>query len=525
MTKKDNTLQINTFVLTSSSEVGSTVREIVQLRNKNLLIHLLSYMHNTVLVQNLKSQLEKNLPTVKLVMLKYLDKSQTTLVVYSVNKKIDDTLISDEILQELQESNNQKELKLNDYKNQLISKYFTDHLTSFPNLYQLRNDLHDKDKFTLITIAIDNFDTFNNFYGFIIGDYIIEQIGEFLIKNIDEKIYRVSGTEFTMYLEDELEFYELKSYLRSLYERIKNIYINYQETEISVSLTLASCTNYKQENVFSKVSMALKYAKEKRLPFWIYENRMGFENEYEKNLNISNIVRHAVDNNKIIPYFQAIIDNKTSKIGRYECLARLLDENNNVISPALFIPISKRIKVYDEVTKTIIKKSFEIFEKNGYDFSINLSMEDIVNGEIYEFILSKLKSSHASKRVIFEIVESEAVKDFDKIMRFIKEVRRYGAKIAIDDFGDGYSNFSYLIKMNVDFLKIDGSLIENIDTDKNSYLIVETIIEFANKLGIKVIAEYVHSSTVMDKVVDMGIEYSQGFYIDKPSLEIEKKLK
>ncbi len=200
-----------------------------------------------------------------------------------------------------------------------------------------------------------------------------------------------------------------------------------------------------------------------------------------------------------------------------------MDENDNVISPELFIPISKRIKVYDEVTKTIIDKSFAVFEQNDYGFSINLSMEDIINGEIYRFILDKLKSSSASKRAIFEIVESEAVKDFDKIMRFIKEVRRYGAKIAIDDFGDGYSNFSYLIKMDVDYLKIDGSLIENIDTDNNSYLIVETIVDFANKLGIKTIAEYVHSSPVMDKVVEMGIDYSQGFYIDKPSLELEER--
>jgi len=523
MIKQDEILLVNTFVLTSSSEVDSIIREIVKLRNKNLLIHISSFIHNTVLVQNLKSQLEKNVPTAKLIMLKHLDKSKTSLVVYDIDKKINDALISDEILLELQESNSLKEKKLNDCKNQLVSKYFTDHLTSFPNLYQLRSDLHDEKEFTLITIAIDNFETFNNFYGFIVGDYIIEQVGEFLIKNIDEKIYRVSGTEFTMFLEEDLEFYELKNYLNILYDKIKNINIDYQDTEISVSLTLASCTNYKQENVFSKVSMALKYAKDKRLPFWIYENRMGFENEYEKNLNISNIVRHAVDQNKIVPYFQAIINNKTSTIDRYECLARLLDENDNVISPALFIPISKRIKVYDEVTKTIIKKSFAIFEEKEYNFSINLSMEDIINGEIYKFIIDTLKSSSASKRVVFEIVESEAIKDFDKIMRFIKEVRRYGAKIAIDDFGDGYSNFSYLIKMEVDFLKIDGSLIENIDTDYNSYLIVETIVDFANKLGIKTVAEYVHSSTVMDKVVEMGIDYSQGFYIDKPSLELEER--
>jgi EAL domain-containing protein (putative c-di-GMP-specific phosphodiesterase class I) len=286
-------------------------------------------------------------------------------------------------------------------------------------------------------------------------------------------------------------------------------------------MTLASCVNSNQENLFSKVSMALKYAKDHRLPFWIYEDRMRFENEYERNLSISNVVRHAVENSKIIPYFQPIIDNNTLKINKYECLARLLDEDDNIISPSLFIPISKRIKVYNLVTKTIIDKSFEVFEKNDYEFCINISMEDMINSEMFNFILNKLKYSNASNRAVFEIVESEAIQDFEKIERFINEIKRYGAKIAIDDFGDGYSNFSYLIKMNVDFLKIDGSLIKDIDTDKNSYLVVETIVDFAKKLGVKTIAEFVHSSTVMDKVKSMGIDFSQGYHIDKPSLNIE----
>lgn len=501
--------------------MGAVVRNILELRNTNLLIHISSYIHNTVLVQNLKLELQKILPDSKLVMLKHDDKSHTSVVVYDLDKTIQKSEISDEVLREIQLSNKAKTDDLKNCKKQLLNKYFTDHLTSFPNLYQLRKDLDDNEKFGLITIAIDNFATINNFYGFMVGDYIIEQVGNYLVQNMDEKIYRVSGTEFTLYLEDSLDFYALKEHLTKLYEKINTLTIKYQESEINVSLTLASCVNSNQENLFSKVSMALKYAKDNRLPFWIYENRMGFENEYEKNLNISNVVRYAVQNSKIIPYFQPIMDNKTSKINKYECLARLLDEHNNIISPSLFIPISKRIKVYSLVTKIIIDKSFEVFEKNDYEFCINLSMEDIINSEMFNFILKKLKFSSASNRVIFEIVESEAIKNFDKISRFINEIKRYGAKIAIDDFGDGYSNFAYLMKMNVDFLKIDGSLIQDIDTDKNSFLVVETIVDFANKLGIKTIAEFVHSSTVMDKVKTMGIDFSQGYHIDKPSVSVE----
>ncbi|WP_415398434.1 EAL domain-containing protein [Sulfurimonas sp. CS5] len=521
MIKGEVILQIKSFILTSSTEVSGIVRSVLEIHNTNLLIHLSSYMHNTVLVQNLKLELEKKFPKAKLVMLKHDDKSHTSVVVYDLDKKTEIKDISDEVLREIQLTEEAKADDLKNCKKQLLNKYFTDHLTSFPNLYQLRKDLYDNENFGLITIAIDNFVTINNFYGFMVGDYIIEQVGNYLVENMDEKIYRVSGTEFTLYLEKSLDFYDLKDYLTKLYQKVKNVTIRYQENDISVSMTLASCVNSNQENLFSKVSMALKYAKDHRLPFWIYEDRMRFENEYERNLSISNVVRHAVENSKIIPYFQPIIDNNTLKINKYECLARLLDEDDNIISPSLFIPISKRIKVYNLVTKTIIDKSFEVFEKNDYEFCINISMEDMINSEMFNFILNKLKYSNASNRAVFEIVESEAIQDFEKIERFINEIKRYGAKIAIDDFGDGYSNFSYLIKMNVDFLKIDGSLIKDIDTDKNSYLVVETIVDFAKKLGVKTIAEFVHSSTVMDKVKSMGIDFSQGYHIDKPSLNIE----
>ncbi len=133
--------------------------------------------------------------------------------------------------------------------------------------------------------------------------------------------------------------------------------------------------------------------------------------------------------------------------------------------------------------------------------------------------LEKVKNSEASKRVTFEILESEAIEDFKKIEKFISEIKRYGAKIAIDDFGSGYSNFSYLIRIHVDYIKIDGSLIHNIDVDKSALLVVETIVSFAKKLGIKTVAEFVHSSVIMDKVKELEIDYSQGFYIDEPSIK------
>lgn len=525
MREGNKILKINNFNLSSSSDIAGVISQVDELDKKKILIHIVSFIHNTVLVQNLKTELSKLIPDAKIALLKHDDKTTTSLVVYDLELNETSEDISDEALKELYVNNSLGSEKLDDCKRQLLNRYFTDNLTHLPNIYQLRKDLEDNDDAGLVVLNIDNFKTINNFYGFTVGDFIIEKVAQYLMEELKEyQLYRLSVDEFAFVLEQSIGFYELKAFMSNLYEGIKNLTIKYQENRIFVDLTLATCSNINTADIFSKVSMALRYAKENSLPFWIYEDRMLFENEYEKNLKVSSMVRNAVENSRIVTYFQPILDNRTSKITKFECLARLVDEDENIISPVLFIPIAKKIKVYNLVTKTVIDKSFKAFEDNDYEFSINLSIEDIMSSEIFEFIIEKLKQNDASYRVTFELLESEAAEDFKKVERFINEVKRYGAKIAIDNFGSGYSNFSDLTKMNVDYIKIDGSVIENIDVDKNSLLVVETIVEFAKKLNIKTIAEYVHTSTIMDKVKDLGIEYSQGFYIDEPSINIKENI-
>ena len=427
----------------------------------------------------------------------------------------------DEELKKLHLQVAEKDLIIEEYRNKLFSRYFTDHLTNLPNLYKLRSDLDEYDYFALVVFNIDNFQTINSFYGYMVGDYVIEKVGEYLKENISENtIYRLSGDEFAFILDKDIGFYELKNYLQTLYKKINNIVIEYQEINIYVDFTLASAINEDNKNIFSNVAMALRHAKESGAHFWIYEDRMNFENEYERNLKLSGIVRCAVENLNIVPFYQAIVDNKTQKIKKYECLARLIDKNRRVLSPVIFIPVSKRVKVYNQITKAIIDKSFKTFEDSEFEFSINLSIEDIISNDIYRYIIEKLKSSNAGRRVIFELIESEAIEDFKKVERFTSEVRRYGAKIAIDDFGSGYSNFKYLANMNPDYIKIDGSLVQDIDVDNNSLMIVESIVEFAKKLDIKTIAEYVHSSVILEIVEKLGIDYSQGYYINEPSASL-----
>lgn len=406
----------------------------------------------------------------------------------------------------------------------LIDQFYTDTLTRLPNLYKLRHDLESFDDFTMIVVNIDNFKLLNNFYGFVVGDFILESFGLTLKAQCQgDYVYRIASDEFAIVTPRGMSFYGIKTYLSGLCCRLDHLFYKYDDIEIFIDFTLASSASRSHENIFSKVNMALKYAKEHGLKFWVYEDTMQFIREYKSNLRYATRIRKAIVESKgIVPYFQPIIDNENSKIVKFEALSRLVDDEGIIHAPSNFIPVAKTIKVYDKITKMVIEKTFELFASLPYDFSINLSFEDIMNQEIYTFIMQKLRYSDMGPRVTFELLESEQVQDFEKVKRFITEVKRYRARIAIDDFGSGFSNFSYIIKLDPDYLKIDGSLIKDLDIDDNARIVVETIVEFSKKLGIKTIAEFVHSSTVLSAVKKLGIDYSQGYYIEKPLAQIPR---
>jgi EAL domain-containing protein (putative c-di-GMP-specific phosphodiesterase class I) len=163
----------------------------------------------------------------------------------------------------------------------------------------------------------------------------------------------------------------------------------------------------------------------------------------------------------------------------------------------------------------VIETTFKKFANNNLRFSINMTIDDIMDNDINNFLCAKLQEYNLYNQLTIEILETIEIVESKEIMEFINRVRALGVKIAIDDFGSGFANFEYLAKIKVDILKIDGSLIKNINIDKNSRIIVETIVTFAKKLDIKTIAEYIHSKEVLDIVEEIGVDYAQGFYLGK----------
>lgn len=229
------------------------------------------------------------------------------------------------------------------------------------------------------------------------------------------------------------------------------------------------------------------------------------------------MVKIALDNYKIISYFQPIINNKTQAIDKYKSLVRLIDQDGKVLTPYQFLNISKKGSYYRKITQRVLENSFKMLHAITTKLSVNLSTIDIEEEETRENIYRLLDQyQEDNDRLVFEILEDENIKNFENIISFVQNVKSRGVQIAIDDFGAGYSNFERLLKFEPDILKIDGSIVRNIVSDQYSRNLVETIVTFAKKQNIQTIAEFVETKEIFDYLRDLGVDYSQGYYFGKP---------
>jgi EAL domain-containing protein (putative c-di-GMP-specific phosphodiesterase class I) len=272
-----------------------------------------------------------------------------------------------------------------------------------------------------------------------------------------------------------------------------------------------------KSNQLKLAQIAYKEAKSAKKSFCIYDKFSNKEQEYNKNIQTLKYIKEAVNTNKIIPYFQPIIDLKSGKINKYESLMRIIKEDGSIMPPADFLSIAKNSKIYHELSRMLIEKTFNTFKHSACEFSINLSFLDITDKKTTDFILQKLEQSGLGPWVIFELLESEGIENYKSIMSFIEDVKSYGSKIAIDDFGSGYSNFERLLELQVDLIKIDGSLIKHIDKNDDMKIITKMIANFAKELNIKTVAEYVHSEQIFKVIKELDIDFAQGFYLGEPS--------
>ncbi|MCT7552097.1 EAL domain-containing protein [Aliarcobacter butzleri] len=396
-----------------------------------------------------------------------------------------------------------------------------DSLTNIGNRYKLIEDVSKSVNPCISILDIVSFSDVNDFFGYKTGDSVLKivarKIEELLIDKENYKVYRDHSDTFCIVAQNEDRDKFIKN-IDEISKTIGKVPIVIKSRELYVQLSYVFSFESK-ENLLETANIIKRYSHANK-NIIIYDKALELEKDYEKNIFWTLKIKKALDEDKIVPYFQPIYNLKTNKIEKYEALVRLID-GNNVISPYYFLDISKKSKQYLQLTKTMIQKTFDYFRDKDFEFSINLTFEDIKSEYIASFIIELLKEYKIGHRVVFEIVESEEIDNFRKINEFFVTIREYGCKIAIDDFGSGYSNFEYLAKLNVDYIKIDGSLIKDILINKSSQNIVSMLVNFAKGQKVKTIAEFVSNKDILNKVRELGIDYVQGYYIKEPIASID----
>ncbi|EDZ62043.1 diguanylate cyclase/phosphodiesterase (EAL & GGDEF domains) [Sulfurimonas gotlandica GD1] len=431
------------------------------------------------------------------------------------NDKLKNSLqeINEDLEKKIEEKT--KELRLQNEK--LYYQLHTDRLTSLKNRKSLLRDLKKVDRPILLIIDIDSFKSINDLYGEHIGNLVLDAVSKILknfVKHLDCDLYRIGADQFALMKEAELDKRKCEETVKSILNVINSEPLNIVDYDIVIRVNVTIGVSHEKVNTLESADMALKKAKTDRLQYLIYSDEYSMDAEYKNDVKWTKIIEKAIKLNKVIVYYQPVV-NSNEKIVKYEALMRIEDDGI-IYPPMLFLDIAKKVKFYPQLTKIVIQKAFEQAQEKRISININLSIEDVVNLEIIKFIEDELSKRDISYLITFEILESESITDYRKVIDFIDNVKQLGCKIAIDDFGSGYSNFAYLLKFKPDYIKIDGSLVKNIHIDNNSFLITKTINDFAHSLGIKTVAEFVHCDAVFKLLQTMDIDEFQGFYFSEP---------
>ena len=393
--------------------------------------------------------------------------------------------------------------------------------SSLPTRFDLMDDLQNLDlkgkhACTLINLQINDFDDITNYFGLSVASEIREQVSLFLEKNLptrSSKLYQFEMDKFMIFISGRISLIQINKYTKDLLNLINKETFFSQGQIYSISATIGVARGRK--SLFKRSYLALNEARKKESSYVIFNHKTNIEEKFLKNINMHNTIKEAIENDKIIALYQPIYNIKTKKIEKHEALIRLENEDGSLKQPIEFLEIAKKVKLYTKLTKKMVKLAVLKAATTKNYVTININMHDIENPSISRFIYNFIEKSAIGKYITFEIVESEKITSYTKVSNFIKKLKNLGCKFAIDDFGSGYSNFEHILKLDFDYIKIDGSLIKNIDNSTENEVFVKSIITLAKELNIKTIAEYVYNKSVYEKITSLGIDYAQGYYIGK----------
>ncbi len=404
---------------------------------------------------------------------------------------------------------------------------FIDPLTQVYNrnfLKQIENSL-PLDKIAIAMIDLDFFKNINDVYGHDVGDIVLQKVAKTIQQNIrkEDILIRYGGEEFLL-IAKKGSVEGIRSMISRIHTVVESTPVDVKGNKINVTLSIGlNEVPQNDQNIFDAIKKAdMKLYQAKRNG----RNRieiLAAESKGHENLISFEKITELIINKQIEIHYQPIVSIKQPQKNFYEALARL-KEDSKLIFPGSFLPIISKTNYYIDFNVVLLEKILEVVDKERVSIAVNFNKSDFLDVKLSNIIEKIIvKNKELAKYLIFEILENEEVKLNDQLFfERIKRLKSYGVRIAIDDFGSGYSNLHYFLYISPDFIKIDGSIVKMLKTNRRAREIVKSIAIFARYIGATTVAEFIEDEETLEIVKSLGVEYMQGYYIAKPSNDLMK---
>ncbi len=384
----------------------------------------------------------------------------------------------------------------------------------------------------LLYFDLDQFKYVNDTSGHKAGDTLLKIVSETLqqVTRTSDTLARLGGDEFALLMpETDAEGATLLS--QKILDKLRGIEFQYGNRihNISASIGIALFPEHGStiQDFMAHADLAMYQAKEAGRGRW---HRFAPEDQAREQLKNRVLWKEKIESalleERFILHYQPILDIKNDKISHCELLIRMIGNDNELIMPGDFIPTAEHTGLINQLDKMVLKLAFQKHKDlqragSQLKLSINLSGRAFDNPELLSYLKDLLgQPDVAPEKLIFEVTETTAVANFSSAREMMLEIKRTGAKFALDDFGVGFSSFYYLRQLPVDYVKIDGSFIRHLAKHKEDQILVRAIAEIAHTSGKLTIAEFVEDQAILDLISSYGIDYAQGYHLGKPSAEI-----
>lgn len=382
----------------------------------------------------------------------------------------------------------------------------------------------------LVYLDLDHFKVINDTFGHQKGDEVLREMSALLSRRIrkPDTLCRLGGDEFAVLLRD-VNAQAAQDFAREIQKIIGEFSFQLQEQRInlgcSIGVTMIDGSVHSAEEHFMRADIALYVAKGRgRNLIHLYDAQDNESDELRMRINISQKIRKAIAEDRMVLYFQPIYDVFNSKVSYYEALVRLREPNGTIVGPAEFIPALEAAGEMHLLDRWIIKLATRTLKEypDLNHIAINLSAQAFKDETLVPTILESLKLTGVNpNRITFELTESASLFNLNITQRVIAELHKLGCSFSVDDFGSGFSSFAYLKDLPADYIKLDGSFIQNLHKDTIDQALVKAMIQVIQALGKKAVAEYVENEEILQILKSMGIDFVQGYHIGHP-VPVEK---